>query len=223
MADEIKIKHQPDETSVFATVRNAAGEVAIVATGVFETWVDGNVGTYDVPAAEKGGGGMFYANFPAAIAAGDYDIEGFQGATDGTADSLGSQPFSWDGTAETATAAPLIADAGYVGDYEILETVYFTFSTNKVLSSGGNGLRVFKNNETTPLATAQATLDIDIGSESNVHSVSVVLSQTNYDREEDYNVVLSGATIGGETVTAVVGTFSIENRWQAPKHRQVAP
>ncbi len=116
-----------------------------------------------------------------------------------------------------------LVPAGYVGDYELLETVYFTFSTNKTLSSEGNGLRVFKNNETTPLTTAQATLDIDIGSESNVHSVSVVLGQANYDAEEDYNVVLSGATIGGETVTAVVGTFSIENRWQAPKHRHVAP
>ena len=116
-----------------------------------------------------------------------------------------------------------LAPAGYVGDYELLETVYFTFSTNKTLSSEGNGLRVFKNNETTPLTTAQATLDIDIGSESNIHSVSVVLGQANYDKEEDYSVVLSGATIGGETVTTVVGTFSIENRWQAPKHRQAAP
>ncbi len=223
MADEIKIKHQPDEANVFATVRNKAGQVAIVLTGVFETWVDGNVGTYDIPATEKGGGGMFYANFPATIAAGDYDIEGFQGATDGTADSLGSESFSWDGTAETAVASPLIAPAGYVGDYKLLETVYFTFSTNKTLSNSGNSLRVFKNNETSPLGTAQATLDIDIGSESNVHSVSIVLGQANYDKETDYNVVLSGATIGGETVTAIVGTFSIENRWQAPKHRHIAP
>lgn len=113
--------------------------------------------------------------------------------------------------------------AGYVGDYKLLETVYFTFSTNKTLSSEGNGLRVYKNNETTPLTTAQATLDIDIGSESNVHSISVVLGQANYDKEEDYSVVLSGATIGGETVTSIVGTFSIENRWQAPKQRYIAP
>ncbi len=222
MADEIKIKYQPDETSVFACVRNAAGQVAIVSTGVFETWVDGNVGTYDIPAAEKGGGGMFYANFPAAITtAGVYDIEGFQGATNGTADSLGSNPLVWDGSAEIETSSPLIIPAGYVGDYEILETVYFTFSTNKTLTPGAT-LKVYKNDDTTPLTTAQATLDTNIGSEVNVHSVSVVLGQANYDKEEDYNVVLSGATVGGETVTAIVGTFSIENRWQAPKHRHIA-
>jgi len=129
------------------------------------------------------------------------------------------------GFGETVSAvgygAGIVESAGYVGDYKMNETLYFTFSTSKSYTAAG-ALRVFKNNETSPLGTAQATLDRDIGSEVNIHSVSVVITEANYDKQTDYSVVISGATIGGETITAVVGTFSVENRWQSHRHRYIA-
>lgn len=120
---------------------------------------------------------------------------------------------------ETAIVTP----AGYVGDFEINDVVYFLFKTNRTISNAGNGLRVFKNNETSPLITAQATLDINVGSETLVHSVSVILGKVNYELETDYTVVLSGAKIGGDVITAIVGSFSIQNRYQEPVARHVHP
>ncbi len=209
MSDEMKVDYQIGETDVWFTAWNESDQVAVVSAGVWQswtTWNNSNVATYAVDGTDKGGG-RFSANFPTSTPAGNHTVKAHQGSKDATADGLGSNPLVWDGSAEIESSSPLVAPAGYVGDYELLETVYFDFSTNKTLSNEGNGLRVFKNNETTPLVTAQATLDIDIGSESNIHSVSVVLGQANYDKKEDYNVVLSGATIGGETVTVIVGSF----------------
>lgn len=122
---------------------------------------------------------------------------------------------------DSTIAAATVISAGYIGDYKLGETLYFAFSTLKTFSAGSD-IRVYKNSDGTQLGTAQATVTRD-GLETNVHSVSIVLSDTNYDKDEDYQVVLSGATIGGETVSAVVALFSIENRWQEPKHRWITP
>ena len=223
MSKEMKLDYQIGETDIWFTVWNESDQVAVVTAGVWQswtTWNNSNVGDYDTDADDRGGG-RFDANFPTSTPAGNYTYKAHQGAKDGTADGLGSESIIWDGSAEIEVSSPFIIPAGYIGDYKLLETVYFNFSTNKTLTENGESLKVYKNNETSQLSTAQATLDVDI--DTNVHSVSIVLGAANYDTEEDYNVVLSGATIGGETVTAIVGTFSIENRWQAPKHRHIAP
>jgi hypothetical protein len=65
-------------------------------------------------------------------------------------------------------------------------------------------------------------LDDDVNSETNLFQVSIVLGSANYDVASDYQAVLSAATIGGATATAVVATFSVQNRYQEPVHRQVA-
>ena len=122
------------------------------------------------------------------------------------------------------TQDAFIVPVGYVGDYRLEETVHFAFSTLATLSlpgGAGNGIRVFKDDGDTQLTTAQATLDA-VDGETNLFQVSIVLGAANYDVDSDYQVVLSGATIGGATVTAIVATFSIQNRYQAPVHRLVS-
>lgn len=125
------------------------------------------------------------------------------------------------GGAASIGGALSVSGAGYVGDYELEDTLHFAFSTTGTLSNEGNGIRVFKDDSDTQLTTAQVTLD-EVDGETNMWQVSIALGAANYDKNTDYQAVLSGATIGGNTVTAVVGTFSIENRYQEPVHRQVA-
>ncbi len=101
MADEIVVEFQPDETNVFVCVRDMAGQVMVVSAGSYqslETWVDGNVATYAIDVAEKGGGGWFYADFPTGAPAGFYHLGGYQGAKDGSADGLGGNLVEWDGS-----------------------------------------------------------------------------------------------------------------------------
>jgi len=117
-----------------------------------------------------------------------------------------------------AQDAMLIA-AGYVGDFELGETLHFAFSPIATLSPNGESIRVYKDDSDTAITTAYATLD-EIGT-TNVFQVSIVLLDTSYDPHADYQVVLDGATIGTATVTAAVATFSIENRYQKPGHRYI--
>lgn len=223
MANEIRVQYQVNETNVFVCIFNSSKQVSIVAGATFEQWTDSNVDTYDVPVAENGGGGVYYADFPSSIPAGRYDIVPYQGAKDGSAVLLGAgqEAFVWNGTSEESSSdTPLVISAGFVGDYKLGETIYFNFSTTKTLSNVGNELRVYLNNASSPLGTAQATLTPDI--DTNVHNVAIVLSDANYDAKEDYQVVLSGATIGGDLITAIVGTFSIENRFKGHLHRYIS-
>ena len=124
-----------------------------------------------------------------------------------------------DNAALASSSASSIIPAGYIGDYELGETLHFAFTSSGAIT--GTDIRVFKDDSDTKITTAQATLDA-VDAETNMYQVSIVLGQTNYDPGADYQVVLSGATIGGNAITAVLATFSIENRFQEPVHRQVA-
>lgn len=99
---EIIVQYQLDQTNVFVCVRNSIKQVAIVATGAFETWNDANVATYAIDVTEAGGGGTYYANFPTSITvAGTYTIPVYQGPKDGSATPFGrAGTIIWDGTAE---------------------------------------------------------------------------------------------------------------------------
>ncbi len=196
-------------------------------TGVALT-VDENVtteGTYQAPSAA----GKVRIGTPANMLTGMYELH-FHNDLFTTADYV---TISLSGATNMAPLlmeiqftdpSPVIIPAGYVGDYKLEETVHFAFSTTAALSlpgGAGNGIRVFKDDGDTQLTTAQATLDA-VDGETNLFQVSIVLGAANYDVDSDYQVVLSGATIGGATVTAIVATFSIQNRYQAPVHRLVS-
>ena len=100
MANEIKVQYQPDEANVYACVFNADKQVYDVVGNNWETWDDAQIDNYDIVLTENGGGGMFYGDFPAAIAAGRYSVTAFQGAKTATDKVLGSGNIVWNGSAE---------------------------------------------------------------------------------------------------------------------------
>jgi hypothetical protein len=114
-----------------------------------------------------------------------------------------------------------VVSADYIGDFVLNDTISFAFNTTIDIIDPGT-LKVYKTNDDSgPIIPSGAVLDEDFNSEVGVYQITIPLLAPKYEREEDYFVLLSGATIGGETVTAIVGTFSIENRWHT-KHRWIS-
>lgn len=113
---------------------------------------------------------------------------------------------------------PVVIPAGYIGDYRLGETLHFVFSTTETLTPGT--VSVYKEDGSSAISPGLVTLDNNF--QTNVHQVSIVLADTSYDPDADYEVVLMAATVGGNTVTAAIATFSIQNRYQEPVHRQNA-
>lgn len=229
MANEIRIQFQPDVTDLYACVfRDNSGtyEVYDAVGNGWEEFDDANIDTkYDIALTEFGDESMLYiANFPTAITdPGLYDIMVYKGdKSEGTAQAgIKGWTINWNGSGEVGSTPPLVISAGYVGDYQIGDTVYFDFSTTDTLADDPPTVRVYKNDASDPIGTPQATIDVD-DAEANVHTMAIILSEANYDRDADYTVVLSGATIGGESVSAVIGSFSIQNRFQKHTQRYLA-
>ena len=154
----------------------------------------------------------------------DYVTVSLDGATDMAPLLLEIQLTDLDLNTAPASQAKqdaVVMVAGYLGDFELEDTVHFGFSTITTITPNSEALKVYKDDGDTPLVTAQATLDPDV--ENGFHQVSVVLGAANYDKESDYQVVLEDAVVGAATIAAVaVGLFSVQNRYQEPVHRQVA-
>ncbi len=105
----------------------------------------------------------------------------------------------------------------YLGDFKAEATHYFCFSTNN--KSGGKttysdgSVKVFKDDVNTGVTTG-VTVVKDFGNPAmtGVHNVKLALTDAFYAAGHDYTVVLTEAAIDGETVNAVIASFSIENR-----------
>jgi hypothetical protein len=106
----------------------------------------------------------------------------------------------------------------YLGDLRTGSTHYFNFTTND--KNGGKAtytegsVKVFKDDTTAGVATG-ITVNKDFGNPAmtGIHNVKLVLTDSFYAAGHDYSVVLTEADIDGETVNAVLATFSIENRF----------
>lgn len=104
-----------------------------------------------------------------------------------------------------------------LGDIKEDSTLSFLWSTND--SSGGaitraadGEIRTYKDDGTTE-STAGITDTEDFDGMTGVHCCKIDTSaDAFYTTGHDYNVVLSGSTIDGQTVNAVLAHFSIENR-----------
>ncbi len=106
----------------------------------------------------------------------------------------------------------------YLGDFKEDSTLYFYWNTNNkdgasVTRATDGTIKVYKDD-----GTAESTAGIidteDFDSLTGVHSCKIDLSSDAfYATDHDYSVVLVGAVIDGETVNAVLATFSIENRF----------
>ena len=105
----------------------------------------------------------------------------------------------------------------YLGDFVEDATVHFAWSSfgadGASITRATNGtVSVYKGNGTTQ-STAGITDTEDFDSLTGIHWVTIDTSaDAFYAVANNYTVVLSAATIDGETVNAVLATFSIENR-----------
>jgi hypothetical protein len=103
MANEIHLDYASGNT-VYAIVRNAAGQVWYPAGAVFESWgTNGhNADNYDIQLTDRNGS-RYAGNFDANIPAGRYTIQMFLQAGANPADSdelIGGARIIWTGSAE---------------------------------------------------------------------------------------------------------------------------
>lgn len=110
----------------------------------------------------------------------------------------------------------------YLGDYNEDDTVYFLWATNdsdgaSITRAVDGTVSVYKDNGTSQ-SVAGVTDTEDFDSLTGIHACTIDLSaDAFYATGADYAVVLSGATIDGQTVNAVLAHFSIENRYPVGK------
>jgi len=106
----------------------------------------------------------------------------------------------------------------YLGDFKEDSTLYFCWGTNNkdgasVTRATDGAIKVYKDDGTAE-GTAGITDTEDFDSLTGVHNCKIDLSaDAFYAKGHDYSVVLVGAVIDGETVNAVLATFSIESRF----------
>ncbi len=112
MANEIHVDYTSGST-LYAVVRNGAGEVWYVGGQVFESWGTGGraANDYDISLTDKGGN-RYVGNFDANIAAGRYSVQVFlqAGANPADGDNLvGGGEIVWSGVGEV-TSDKLLAN-----------------------------------------------------------------------------------------------------------------
>lgn len=106
----------------------------------------------------------------------------------------------------------------YLGDFVEDDIVDFKWSTNGAdgasITRATNGtVSVYKNNSVTQ-TTVGVTDTEDFDALTGIHHCRIDTSaDAFYVASEDYQVVLSAATIDGKTVNAVLAHFSIQNRY----------
>lgn len=105
----------------------------------------------------------------------------------------------------------------YLGDLAEDSTINFLWSTNdaagaSITRATDGTVSVYKDGNVAQ-STAGVTGSEDFDSLTGIHLCTIDLSaDAFYATGSDYDVVLSGATIDGQTVNAVLAHFSIENR-----------
>lgn len=114
--------------------------------------------------------------------------------------------------------------SNYFGDFAEDSTVYIPWSSNdgsgaSITRATNGSIVIYKNNSVTQKATVNGVTDSeDFDAITGIHLVTIDTSNDAGDAGfwaagNDYWVVLSGATIDGQTVNAVLGIFSLENRY----------
>jgi hypothetical protein len=108
MANEIQVSYASGST-LYAVIRNRAGEVWQVAGQVFEQWgaADHDAGDYALALTDKGGS-HYVADFDEGISAGSYFVQWFVQVGASPADT-GGCTIIWTGIAEL-TATKILAN-----------------------------------------------------------------------------------------------------------------
>lgn len=111
----------------------------------------------------------------------------------------------------------------YLGDFAAGATVHHIWSTQGAdgasITRAVNGtISVYKNNGVTQSVSGITDTE-DFDALTGIHALNVDLSSdgTFYSAGANFSIVLSGATIDGKSVNAVLGHFSISNRTHIPQ------
>ncbi len=109
----------------------------------------------------------------------------------------------------------------YIGDFPQDQTVYHLWSTNtdagaSVTRATDGTVSVYKDNGETQVTTG-VTDDEDFDTTTGIHMCIIVTTNAWYAPAHDYFVVLTAATIDGQTVNTPLFSFSIENRTGSPQ------
>lgn len=106
----------------------------------------------------------------------------------------------------------------YLGDYLPAMSVHHMWSSYSAagasITRATNGtISVYKDNGTTQSTTGVTDTE-DFDSLTGIHVITIDLSadETFYSPHSNFTIVLSAATIDGQTVNSVLGHFSIMNR-----------
>lgn len=112
MAGEIQFAYGTTGETVYAVVRDSAGQVWNTAASEFEVFNAGNWDDYDIPVLEQGDTGYYVGDFPSAEE-GLYllEVRKRAGVSPATSDNIvGAGSLSWDGSAATGGNAPSAAE-----------------------------------------------------------------------------------------------------------------
>ena len=111
----------------------------------------------------------------------------------------------------------------YLGDFAEDATVYIpfnTFSSNDPQASVtattliASDIKVHKDGSVTDIVTDGATIAIDFDTITGNHLITIDTSASaDYSTGSDYLVRIEGATVDAGNINAIVGSFSIENRY----------
>lgn len=112
--------------------------------------------------------------------------------------------------------------APYLGDFDTGVTLRHIWSSYSAagasITRATNGtISVYKNNGTTQ-STSGITDTEDFDALTGIHALNIDFSSDGsfYSAGSNFSIVLSGATIDGQSVNAVLGHFSIRNRYNVP-------
>ena len=106
----------------------------------------------------------------------------------------------------------------YLGDFKEDVVLHFCWNTKdkdgaSIARSTKGTIKVYKDDNTTGSTAGIADTE-DFDGTTGVHHCKIDLSvDAFYEKGHDYSIVLNGAEIDGETINAVLATFSIENRF----------
>lgn len=106
--------------------------------------------------------------------------------------------------------------ATYLGDFTDQQTVHFIWDTNdsagaSITRATDGEVRVYKDNGITQTTTGVTDTE-DFDGLTGIHACTIATTDAFYVTGSNYTVVLSAATIDGQTVNATLAHFSIENR-----------
>ncbi len=128
------------------------------------------------------------------------------------------------GSVASGGGSSLAITAGSLGDYKANSTAYFLWRT---VDQGGAAvnpttagtIKVYKGNSDAEVTAPTGVTDTrGFDSLTGIHLCVIDLSVNPfYNTKQDYSVVLTGATIDSQSVTCVIATFGIENRFSEPQ------